>query len=115
MASPKSKAWDKTDGFCWYCGIELHPFGNFCIDHALPKDRGGTNAAENLLPSCRRCNSRKGKRTVEEFRDQLTRNTVPKFTEEQLRYLTEIGVQLPEQWPAPPVHVFWAERQAQGN
>jgi 5-methylcytosine-specific restriction endonuclease McrA len=110
LAAQRKKAWSKTNGYCWYCGIALHPFGDFCIEHGTPKARNGTNDDDNLLPSCRRCNNRKRHRTIEEFREYLTRNAIPKLTEEQLAYLTAIGVQLPAAWPTPPRHVFWAEQ-----
>lgn len=47
---------------CSYCG---GPFEE--VEHSIPLDRGGTNWAANLRPSCRRCNRRKGTKTIWEF------------------------------------------------
>jgi 5-methylcytosine-specific restriction endonuclease McrA len=51
---------------CFYCHIELTKKTR-TFDHKLPLSRGGTNEIENLVPCCRRCNYRKGTKTVEEF------------------------------------------------
>jgi 5-methylcytosine-specific restriction endonuclease McrA len=42
---------------CWYCGRRADT-----VDHVQPVSRGGTNAAANLRPACRSCNSRRGNR-----------------------------------------------------
>jgi 5-methylcytosine-specific restriction endonuclease McrA len=45
-----------------------HPCGWGCgrvattVDHRIPLARGGTNAIENLMPSCSLCNSSRGSR-----------------------------------------------------
>lgn len=36
-------------------------------DHVVPVSRHGDHTAENVIPACRRCNSRKGTRTILEF------------------------------------------------
>ncbi len=51
---------------CFYCGEKLTRKTR-SIDHRIPLKRGGTNDKENLVPSCRRCNSRKHSMTAEEF------------------------------------------------
>lgn len=48
----------RDEGFCQYCGKTAEN-----IDHVVPKSRGGIHAWENVVASCRRCNSRKGGRT----------------------------------------------------
>jgi 5-methylcytosine-specific restriction endonuclease McrA len=52
---------------CTYCGVggPLEP------DHRIPLARGGTNYIENILPACRRCNTRKRLLTEDEFRARL--------------------------------------------
>lgn len=60
----------KTSGFCFYCGTDLHD-NNFSIDHFLPRNQGGTNELDNLVPCCRVCNSSKNKYGIEEFREIL--------------------------------------------
>jgi hypothetical protein len=75
------QVYSKTNGKCYYCGGDLpadtdYPdeYGcvisgsrNWCIDHATPLARGGTNGNENLFPSCWDCNSKKGTMTADEF------------------------------------------------
>ena len=56
-------------GRCGYCGIAatLEP------DHRVPLSRGGSNFIENIIPCCRRCNTRKRTATEDEFRARLLR------------------------------------------
>lgn len=57
----------KKTGFrCGYCGKKLH-HGSYVLDHIFPKIRGGGNNYENLLACCRRCNSMKHDKTIEQF------------------------------------------------
>jgi 5-methylcytosine-specific restriction endonuclease McrA len=46
---------------CQYCGA---PAEN--LDHVVPKSRGGAHAWENVVAACRRCNSRKENRLIED-------------------------------------------------
>lgn len=56
--------YDKTEGFCYYCGKKLSfknygkqgNHGSWEIDHSKPKSRGGTDYLRNLVPSCTSCN-----------------------------------------------------------
>ncbi len=52
---------------CAYCGSAA-PLE---MDHRVPLARGGTNAIDNILPACGRCNRRKHTRTEAEFRAWL--------------------------------------------
>lgn len=54
------------DGCCAYC---LKPASLLEIEHMTPLLRGGTNTADNVVPACHACNTRKGKRTLVEFAD----------------------------------------------
>jgi 5-methylcytosine-specific restriction endonuclease McrA len=45
---------------CVYCG-EKKPLTR---DHIIPLSKGGEFTKENIVPACRRCNSRKGNRPV---------------------------------------------------
>lgn len=117
--------WSKTGGHCWYCGVQLeryhpgagvnHRYGLLVgrhyfmeIDHAQPASRGGPSSLDNLLPACPRCNAEKNNRTVEEYRQDITRhiNGVPKFREKQLRWLESNGFSFPHY----PPHQFWGEK-----
>jgi len=46
---------------CQYCGSSAEN-----LDHVVPRSRGGTHTWENVVAACRRCNTRKGDRTLEE-------------------------------------------------
>jgi 5-methylcytosine-specific restriction endonuclease McrA len=59
-------------GRCVYCSIEVvgehnHP-RQASVDHVMPVVAGGSDDPENLVLSCRSCNSRKGTRPAAEFR-----------------------------------------------
>lgn len=40
---------------CAYCGVQ----GNMTIDHVMPLSKGGEHSAENIVPACAGCNSKK--------------------------------------------------------
>jgi 5-methylcytosine-specific restriction endonuclease McrA len=46
---------------CQYCGASAEN-----IDHVIPRSRGGTHSWDNVVASCRPCNSRKRDRSPEE-------------------------------------------------
>lgn len=48
---------------CTYCGEE-RPLQR---EHKIPLDRGGSNDISNIVPSCKSCNLRKGRKTDREF------------------------------------------------
>ena len=48
---------------CYYCGGT----DRLCVDHLIPKMRGGPDASDNLIWSCRRCNSSKGSQDLIEW------------------------------------------------
>lgn len=62
---------EKTGGFCWYCGVQLQPLGVWEVEHQTPRSRGGSDSLDNLVAACRPCNARKGNRTVDEYRRSL--------------------------------------------
>lgn len=41
---------------CWYCGGT----DKLSVDHIIPQIKGGSHGGENLIHSCRSCNSSKG-------------------------------------------------------
>ncbi|HEX6331086.1 MAG TPA: HNH endonuclease [Actinomycetota bacterium] len=53
---------------CQYCGA---PAEN--LDHVIPKSRGGTHTWDNVVAACRRCNSRKENRLIEDAGLRLAR------------------------------------------
>lgn len=48
---------------CFYCG-EAKPLVR---EHKIPLVRGGSDDITNILPACRSCNSKKGRRTAREY------------------------------------------------
>lgn len=55
------------DGYqCIYCGARE----NLSLDHIIPLTRGGGNEPGNLATACGSCNSSKGNKTPEEWRQQ---------------------------------------------
>jgi 5-methylcytosine-specific restriction endonuclease McrA len=50
------------DGYrCQYCGHTAH---DLTVDHIIPKRLGGATSWENLVCCCKRCNTRKGDKTL---------------------------------------------------
>jgi HNH endonuclease len=47
--------WERDGGHCVWCSREAWPRDR-TVEHLLPRSRGGTDAADNLLPACRSCN-----------------------------------------------------------
>lgn len=57
------------DGFtCVWCGATR----NLCLDHIVPRSKGGTNAPSNLVTSCLRCNEWRGDMAAITFAFWLT-------------------------------------------
>jgi hypothetical protein len=56
------------DGFCCvYCKRGLADGIELTVDHVLARELGGTNAATNLVTTCRACNDRKAAKSVKDF------------------------------------------------
>lgn len=56
---------------CRYCGTKVkwndrRSMGGGTFDHVKPVGAGGNNTLDNVVVACRRCNSKKGKRTLRE-------------------------------------------------
>lgn len=46
------------DGECQYC-LKKIPFASSTRDHVLPRSKGGSNADDNIVLSCHKCNNKK--------------------------------------------------------
>ena len=56
------------DGFaCCYCGSAVEEGVKLTLDHITPHSLGGDNKETNLVTCCRKCNSSRGNRLVEDF------------------------------------------------
>ncbi len=53
--------WQRQCAYCQTSGVPLQ------VEHLIPKSRGGSDRASNLVIACDHCNKRKGTRTAEEF------------------------------------------------
>ncbi len=60
----------RDDYACQYCGRQTR---DLTIDHVVPKRLGGKSDWENLVCSCRRCNTKKGDKTLAQANMSLTR------------------------------------------
>jgi len=57
--------YDRDEGKCMYCGKVIMR-EHATIDHLLPKCRGGKTQWNNVVISCKGCNSKKGNKTLKE-------------------------------------------------
>lgn len=67
---PKKK-WKKiaemqTTIVCPYC-LKVVPYSETNIEHIMPLSRGGKTTPNNLIRTCKKCNSEKGALTLEEY------------------------------------------------
>jgi hypothetical protein len=53
--------WQRQCAYCQTSGVPLQ------VEHLMPKSRGGSDRASNLVIACDACNKGKGSRTAEEF------------------------------------------------
>jgi 5-methylcytosine-specific restriction endonuclease McrA len=60
---------------CAYCRGDNRG-RTFHREHVIPASRGGAYTAENIVPSCHSCNSRKNNKTGDEFLALLAREPV---------------------------------------
>jgi hypothetical protein len=111
--SPKAKKsdiWAKTEGRCYYCGLQLGWSTTFNTDHVVPRIKGGSDSIKNTVPACRSCNSTKGGKDLEDFRfframQKFEEQSGVVFTLAQVGYLRSIRVEL-----NIPLHTFWFEQ-----
>ena len=59
-----------ASGTCWYCGCQVG-FKNLTMDHVIPLARGGRSTRDNLVPSCKECNTRKKSSLPIEWEDYM--------------------------------------------
>ena len=56
----KSRWWQQklSIGLCYYCG-KLFSSKDLTMDHVVPLARGGRSSKDNLVASCKECNTKK--------------------------------------------------------
>ena len=78
---------------CVYCGSRQ----DLTLDHIIPLSKGGENSWENVVTACRRCNGRKGNRTLEQMGWKL--KTAPKRPPAfDLRFIIDLPLNSPKEW-----------------
>lgn len=77
MNKNRQAIWDKSNGHCWYCGMELGEKG-WHIDHVEPVFRNAATGGflepekdvdENKVPACASCNLNKHSMALEAWRE----------------------------------------------
>jgi hypothetical protein len=69
---------ERASGCCEYCQSQvIFSPDPFCIEHVIPRSRGGLTAAQNLALSCQGCNGHKHNAT--EHEDPVTRQIARLF------------------------------------
>lgn len=71
----KRVLFNRDDWRCQYCGVDLD-LRSITIDHVVPRSRGGNTSWNNCVTACRKCNSKKGNRTLSESGMCLRRTPV---------------------------------------
>lgn len=66
----KKNVFRRDDHTCQYCGGR---HAELTIDHVIPRSQDGVSAWENVVTACRRCNLKKGSRTLTEAGMRLLR------------------------------------------
>jgi hypothetical protein len=88
---------------CQYCGRRA-PDVELEVDHLIPVARGGTDAFENLITSCRDCNSGKSAKLIERFTHGHTKESWrEKIREKRIERLREKHSEVED------VLDYWAE------
>ena len=65
-APSKRNVFTRDDFTCQYCGVQV-TMNTGTLDHVQPRSRGGRDAIDNVVCSCKTCNNLKDDRTPEEF------------------------------------------------
>lgn len=56
---------------CAYCGGHFPNFRDLSRDHVVPRSRGGATSYQNLVTSCKTCNTKKSHRLLQEANMEL--------------------------------------------
>lgn len=83
------REWEKEQELpkeCVFCGAREH----LTTDHLIPRNRGGDDSADNLVLSCRTCNSSRGDKGVFEWlglkkKDALHRIVAGKYLKQLMK------------------------------
>jgi len=67
----------ERDKVCIYCGSTK----DLCVDHLIPRSRGGPDIGDNAILACKSCNASKGDKGVFEWYGLGHRNELPRVVE----------------------------------
>lgn len=56
---------------CAYCGNHFPNAGQLSRDHIIPRSKGGIDDWMNVVSACKRCNTRKGSKSLKEAKLEL--------------------------------------------
>lgn len=70
----KTRWWQQktASGICYYCGSYV-AHRELTMDHLVPLARGGRSTKDNLVPSCKDCNTKKKTMLPVEWDEYLNR------------------------------------------
>ena len=93
----KQRAKNSSNGVCGYCGTELiftreNIPEQATIEHIHPICLGGDSSDENLMYACRKCNTKKQGKSLEEYRIYLAYSEISSvlgFTVPQIVWLLD--------------------------
>lgn len=70
----KTRWWQQktSSGRCYYCEKKV-AYKNITMDHLVPIARGGRSTKDNLVPSCKECNTQKKTLLPIEWEDYLNK------------------------------------------
>ena len=66
----------KSKGRCWYCGVGFSSLKR-TMDHVVPRSKGGSNDARNLVFACQPCNTEKASKSLDAYRQHVIRRGGP--------------------------------------
>jgi 5-methylcytosine-specific restriction endonuclease McrA len=77
IAPKKRKAiYIRDDLACVYCKDDINDGIEFTLDHVIPQELGGSNAATNLVTACKKCNSQKQNKSLSQFMKYLEKKGI---------------------------------------
>lgn len=68
----KNSLYGMQEGYCNGCQEHFH-INNLTMDHIVSQARGGTDHSDNFQLLCGSCNSKKGKKSQEQFKAELAK------------------------------------------
>ena len=72
MACKRQNVFWRDQYQCQYCSAKPN-IEKLTIDHITPRSKGGKNTWDNLVTACKRCNQKKGNKTLEQTNMKLIR------------------------------------------